>query len=781
MQMTLKALASTLYGQATEPLSDDTTSLTASTKKKRKRAKKTSVVPTRIYSYRCLAPITEADRVENQYRLASQYRNALVEIERWLRAEFRKIWLADETVAPALILYDDAQAGVDDAYDDLRAAKSGVAEPDLTAPLAWLAITKELRDFAGDQLREARALATTRLREIERADPIVGPLRVRYEEAQAVRKAAKSASATERERLDDLKQLAHDAWVEARRVAEDEGRLPRDLFRLAREEAEVRNRATRTDYRGRGVRQGVYTRIEASVKQAAQSTKRPLHFEAYDKSGAIGEQITDRQSRKSKSGDEPTRESTYGLTISELMSQVDTRLRLGPPGSTDAHPRAEVTACATWDEAMRLPRNLRRHAARTWIDLRVGTNPDRTPIFARFPVTLHRLPPKDSVIKWAYVVRRRIGHQLEWRFQITIESKTFDKPPIAIGHGACAVNLGWRRLVDDQGEAFGLRAAYVVDQEGREREIRVPDYVAPRRTGKSRPRPVEKQVFPVLGAIGKCDDLAHIRDQTLDRIKPLLTAWLTERGGVPTEWDVVPPKRPDGSTPKSISERLDDYTKWRAMWKLRRFVDLWKTCRVPGDEQIFEALMAWAKQDRHLETWQAHVRDKVIARRLDTWRVVAAQLAREYATIIVWKGKLTQIDGWEQPEPEDGGPSDGRLQRRMSRIAAPGELLAEIIKAAAKTGAEVRLREAVNATQECAACGCNEPWDAKPLIMHQCERCSETWDQDANHCRNLLKREGLIDSGGPRMDGQVPASHNMESAQRNSGSAVSAMLAKMPK
>lgn len=795
--MVVKTLASTLYSQAIDstlpPTPPTTGDAPVKVKKKRTMRRKTSEVPTRIYSYRCLAPITEVDRVETQYRLASRFHNVLVEIQHALREKFREIWSKHETVGPVQVFCEEAQANVADAYDELRMAKAGVAEPDLTGPLARLEAAKELAELASEEFRASRQQATARMREIEQADPIVGPLRAAYEEASAVLKAAKKVKTTslaEKQRLETLKSQAGDAWEKARKIAEDEERLPRDEFRVARAEAARAARATRTSYRKQGVRQGVYYRIEKSVKQAANSTKRPLRFERYDGSGAIGEQLTGRNDADDADDDDDAgadaapKEQTFGLTIRELMSQADTRLRLGPPGALDPHPRTDVTACSTWDEAMRLPRNARRHVARTWIDLRVGSNRDRSPIFARFPVTLHRLPPKDAVIKWAYVVRRRVGHYLEWRFQLTLESKTFDRSPVAIGEGACAINLGWRRVVNDQGEVIALRAAYVVDENGDEREIRVPGYTPDRRGGRDEDgkfKPRLKQSFSVFDAIEKCDDLASIRDQRLEAIQFTLSAWLADRGGVPAEWSVAESPREDGSVPKTMAERLHGYSAWRAAWKLRRFLDAWKTRRVSGDDQIFDALTAWAKKDRHLEIWQAKVREKVIARRIDTWRVIGTELARKYATIVVGKSKLTEIDGWEQPAPEDGDPSDGKLQRRMARIAAPGELLAEITKAAAKTGAEVRLREEVLATQECNECGCKEPWNARPSITHQCPGCNRTWDQDANHCRNLLKREGLTSGGGSNDTETVPAQHRVAKPKGNSGAATTAVLAKVPK
>lgn len=657
--------------------------------KKKSRARKTSGVPTRIYSYRLLPPITNQALVESQFLLANQFRNALVEIEHRLWDRFRQIQLDDPDVRPALVVYEGACAAVDNAYDDLRGAKAGVVDPDLTVPKERLAAEKIARREAFADLKRAKKKAKKRLK----------PL---YKEARA------------------------------------------------RAFAEIK--AARQDYSGRGLRHGAYSLVEKSVAQSTDTTTKPPMFQRYDGTGSIGTQLTETGA-KTREAVDPDADG-IGMTLPELLSGVDTRLRLGQPGESDKHPRAEVVG-KKWSEVGALSRNVRRHAARTYVDLRVASD-GRAPIFARFPVTLHRLPPKDAVIKWAYVVRKRIGHQYEWRFQLTLESPTFDRPPVAIGTGACAVNLGWRRIIDDQGEAVALRAAYVVDELGHEEEIHVPDYSRDRRRGSGRD-PAPSRLDPatkisVLAAIGKCDDLAAIRDKTLERAQLALSQWLSDRGGVPESWTTAEAARPDGSVPKTMAEKLRGYSAWRAAWKLHRFVDQWQKRRIDGDAEIFASLCAWAKQDRHLETWQAHQRETVIARRREEWRLVATKLARKYATIVVGESKLTDIDGWEQKDPENGDPSEGREQRRMSRICAPGELRAEIEKAVAKTGARVIRHAEKHATRDCFYCGHDEPWDAAPRVDHTCSGCGRTWDQDANYCRNLLKRSGFEPSAEGRQE-----------------------------
>ena len=638
-------------------------------------ARKTSDTPTRIYSYRCLPPITEQQRVEHQFRIAHQYRNALVELEHRVRRKIREAQLAhgvdDEHpsgeggVGWPLRHFEDCSAFVDAVYDDIRAAKAGTKEPDLTVPRMELEHAKELRRFAIEDLKAAKKT-------------FAEDLKPQYEEIRL--------------------------W--------------------AREE----RKRIRGDFSQRGLRHGTYTRIENAIDQAAKSTKKPLTFESYDKSGSIGTQLTQ--------GDD-----VMGLTVSELHSCQDTRVRVEPLPA----------------DYLQRNRNQRRHAHRRMMWLRIGSNPDRSPIFAQFPITFHRPLPKDAVIKWAYVVRRPIGPHLEWRFQLTIESETFRVPTQPVGEGTVAIDLGWRRLFDDEGCHVGLRAGYTVDDQGYEREILVPQKVIER--------------------MPKVSDLAAIRDKNLEKFQFELSNWMVGRDM--SGWDLVE-KDQDGKDMPSMNDRLRGYTHWRSARKLHYFIDLWAKRRLAGDDEMYEHARAWAKQDRHLHAWQEHQRDRLIAHRRETWRVIASQLAKTYATIILEDGgakdgliNLTEIPGWEQAAPDDGDPSEGREQRKMARLAAVGELRDAIVKAAAKNGAKIVPVSGVYSTRQCALCQHVNTFDARSQIVQTCAGCGKRWDQDANACRNLLARHGgvpLPPKSAPPTDGSDRDHHKTDHAEMSAGS-----------
>ena len=200
------------------------------------------------------------------------------------------------------------------------------------------------------------------------------------------------------------------------------------------------------------------------------------------------------------------------------------------------------------------------------------------------------------------VVRHRVGRYLEWRLQLTIESETFCTPSQPVGEGACAVNLGWRRIFDDEGELIGLRGGYIVDEQGHERGIMVP----------------EKLWRGVISV----DKLASTRDHELDVVRDMLAGYLHEMGDRAPAW---------------LVEATQGLRQWRAPRKMQGLVDRWRreALRPPEDGVIVTRLEAWARHDRHLHRWQETQRDRIYAHRKETWRVIAADLANRYATIIV--------------------------------------------------------------------------------------------------------------------------------------------------
>lgn len=558
-------------------------------------------------------------------------------------------------------------------------------------------------------------------------------------------RAAKSGKAPEQRELGDLrarilegKRLCSKSWsaVKTARANPEVKAHHQPRYSAARERAAALRLAARAEFSARGLMHGTYIRIEQGVERSVDSTGRPPKFLRYEGEGIIGRQIPRTRDKEGR---------LYSVTAQDLYTGEDTRVRMTPLPEGWA----------------KLPRTARRRAAKPYrgtakrqrhgegwqeiparldgqcVEMQFGWKPaERQSTWVRFPLTQHRPLPEDAEILWAYITRWRVGIHFEWRLQLTIESDTFHRPaqPTASG-GTCAIDIGWRRIFDGNGSQVGLRVAYLVDEHGQEREIRTPDGLWQR--------------------LAKVYSLAQIRSRSLDQIRDRLVAWAAGK-----------------QLPQWFIDRSKGLSQWRAPRKLQRLVDTWKKeeNRFDSDDAMLVDLLAWAKQDRHLATWEAHMRDRTIAHRREMWKQIAAELARTYQTILVEDGlcrseeregqmKISDIKGWEKLPPEDGDPHEGREQRRQSRMAAPGELRLAITHAVHKTASTViDVARAKKSTSECAWCGhVQKRADFAATISIQCESCGRVWDQDANAARNLLHRRGLTSGQVPIASGPVRA------------------------
>lgn len=666
-----------LDNSTTAPSTMDLSDTTSPSKIRKSRARKTSTKPTRIYSYRILPPEDPEHRrlVDEQFWLAHQYRCRLTEIEIELRSRFRAIDLDHPLTREATTHWETQSTALDEAYTALRAAKAGRAPAQREDEL----IKQRIGVLKGDCSRAWRSV-----------------------------KAARD--------LPEVKDHHQPRYV------------------AAREAAAVLRLEARAAFSAKGLMHGTYVNIERAVEKSVGSTGRPPEFKRYEGEGLIGRQLPRTRDRSGK---------LYSVTADDLYAGADSRVRMTSlPEGWEALSRSARRRIARpyrgsakrqrhgegWQE---IPARLNGQ----YLEMQFGWGPAKRPsTWIRFPLTHHRRMPVDAEILWVHIKRWRIGFHYEWRVQLTIESDTFHRPekPLAVG-GTCAIDIGWRRLFNDTGEQTGLRVAYLVDEQGGEREIRAPDGLWQR--------------------LAKVYSLAQIRSRELDAARDQLVAWIRDR-----------------EMPDWFVERAKGLPQWRAPRKLQRLVDIWQreenrydaggAPRIEGDGEILARLQAWAKQDRHLWSWEAHMRDRTIAHRREVWRQTGAELARTYHTILVEDGlcrsenrvgqmKIVDIEGWNKLPPEEGDPHEGREQRRQSRMAAPGELRMAIAQAAHKTATTVvDVARGKKSTRECAWCGHNqEHADFAASIQIQCERCFRVWDQDANAARNLLHRRGL--SSGP--------------------------------
>ena len=346
-----------------------------------------------------------------------------------------------------------------------------------------------------------------------------------------------------------------------------------------------------------GVYWGTYLPIEAAADQSSKAPT-PPRFQRWTGDGAVSVQFQG------------------GLTVSAMQQGDDTRIRISP-----------IATPVPERGGKPLPRLL----------LRVGSE-GRAPIFAEWPIILHR-PLPEGKLSGVKVVRRRIGAHYQWSAHFTV---TTESAPEATGL-PLAVNLRWSKSVQG-GETTTLAADWRDEAGGG-----------------------EVHVDPaVVSQLKKSDDLRSIRDKNFEIAKGQLAAALK----------LV-------TLPEELKLKLEHLHAWKAQGKLAAVVVWWRTNRFAGDMDAFMHAEAWRKQDKHLWDWEANARGKALARRKDDYRVFAARMVRAHKTLVVEKLNIARLA--KTPEPEED--RDVNAKASAQRFAtSPSELRTVLVNAFRREG-----------------------------------------------------------------------------------------------
>jgi hypothetical protein len=336
-------------------------------------------------------------------------------------------------------------------------------------------------------------------------------------------------------------------------------------------------------------------------------------------------------------------------------------------------------------------RKSRRVHTQAWV--RVASL-DREPVWARFPLVVHRFPPPDARVKRAHLIRRRVGTHYRWSLQLALARAAW---PGRRGQGVVGLDVGWR--LRPSGE---LRVAYWRDETGAEGELTLPaDW---------------------LGEQTRTRRIRSVRDQDFNAARDLVR-------------DVIASWRAAGTLPAWMAEEAATLPQWRAPRRLARLVIAWRGKRFDGDAEAFAAAEAWRKRDRHLYEFEAQLRDQLAGRRRDLYRRFAVDLAKRYGVATMEKMDLR--DFHVLPPPEEP-PAEAELRAHVRDAC-----LSDLRRCVEEAMAETRWVPAAHTTT-LHRCGSMETWDRRSLF-HVCSRCGEQYDQDAMAAENLL-RAGLAAS-----------------------------------
>ena len=724
--------------------------------------RKQSDLPSRIYSYGADRPIAGKAAVDDQYYRAYQYQRTLVEIENRRRREWAE---AEKLRGGELGVFAEKIDALGRARGEVREAirqKRGAAEQapgkgkragknvDVNVENGVLAaIDKELKEtrLARKEARERWELSAEDKEKLTaRWDPVLP------DHARA--KGNPAASITE--------------MVMASPEMADRERL--FLLQLAaRIRAREAGKAARASC---GCGSGTYQLVEQAHGAACSKCKGRLDAGPYEGEGRLGLQFSPGIPFAEVTGAKPRGDELCGKckAVGCVACEGTGRRKSAATGWLEVGPMPNGRRLPTKRNPEGLPARPEHRLAR----IRIGAGPDGEPLFAEFPIVYpnrpdargdrHEVPP-DARIKWAWMLRRRVGLKYEYRLQFSLEAESFRPPKDPVGTGRVAIDFGWRNLADG-----GIRVAYWVDDAGLQGEVRVPSRTQ--------------------AGLGKVTDLRSIRDKHLDFARAYLLAYLDTLPEVP-EWLQTARRRfaksrsqrklarltrewarligvplyqgkakPPGDTPADTLSHTPPIPAGSAAVAAPIFV----ANRLDGDEVLVRGLVAWNQKDRHLLAWEAHQRDRRIGHRNDTYRKFAVGLARTYAEVIT---KSTDFRAFaEAPAPEDGMPSDDRDQRRTARVASPGKLRQDAKRSIEKYGGCYTLLPSPDTTRNHWACGTRLVGNARTDIRLFCPKCQVFEDQDVNSGKNMLR---LASGPVTPRDGEALADDNGADGQGDPG------------
>jgi hypothetical protein len=332
-----------------------------------------------------------------------------------------------------------------------------------------------------------------------------------------------------------------------------------------------------------------------------------------------------------------------------------------------------------------LGRGARRKLQYTTLRLRIGSLNDGKPVWAEWPLYMHRDLPEKAVIKWAKVVRKpwKQGFQYRWWLQLTLEV------PDSEWEGRkkadlVAINVGWRKV-----EGGEIRAATWVDAAGNTGDFRLPSF-------KFRQR------------LEKANEIRGHRDVLLDGLK----SWLALEYPLCSKW-------------KSFE----------SFYKLISNADLSAETR--------EKISEWMARDKHLWWYERGCREGALKYRREQYRLFALAMADKYPVVVVENYDLRPIVTDEERVKQ---PAHQRVESSPSQLRNILRTTATRCGALVIDG-ESKL--ATQQCHLCGyGQGENERWDAAEKIEHTCEGCGATWDQDVNNARVLLARAKVMLASG---------------------------------
>lgn len=366
------------------------------------------------------------------------------------------------------------------------------------------------------------------------------------------------------------------------------------------------------------------------------------------------------------------------------------------------------------EDAWTTTRANRRRLSRTAVTMRV----DREWNTVRALVTLDRPVPPEARIKSAQLVWRRVGGRYVGKLCLTLSMTAVER----INHStaACGVDMGWRRAEDGS-----LRVATIVDT-ATGNEVRL------------------KRTLP-NGDVMLLDELPTDWMTGMDQVERL-SQYLDDAA-----LDVATLLLGRDDLPPPVASAIKGWRPGLGAGHVN-VAALSEAVRAVGFSGLPPELSCgekdWKKRaDRccwyhryvHLSTWRDDLRQKLLLRRKEIYRLAALELAERYAVIAIEDLDLATL-ALTKKRNDGADPALHAGARAQRHRACLHELRAELEHQARKRGARLAVVDAAKTTITCHECGTETKQSDRDRMMRHmfCEACGAIWDQDVNAARNIL-------------------------------------------
>lgn len=348
--------------------------------------------------------------------------------------------------------------------------------------------------------------------------------------------------------------------------------------------------------------------------------------------------------------------------------------------------------------------------------IRIGSNPDKSPIFVQVPVRLSRIPPAGTVIRWVYLIRENIGLKHAWKLLLSV---AIPEEALKTGRhkdacGTVGVDLGWRIVPE------GLRVA-AWDGLTEDGEVSRGQFLIPRSK---------------LDEFSKPNDLRSRQDLMRDELLPSLHAALERI-----------------QLPEFLTEIMPHLLKWKSCRRLSDLYDLWNDKRFEGDEEAYGLLAAFVPRWRSLYTEEANIRLHLQDWRDNHYREWTLFIRNKFQKVVLEDVNWAQLMRRPKTESADSVNQEARWNQRVAAVGRLAEILAERF-----VGSTIKVL-ACKTTTTCNKCGTVNEWDQATDLFRTCSSCKELWDQDYNAAINIRRNANnpdLIVPERKKKDAETP-------------------------